>query len=168
VRASLRLTALIASLPGGSPEASSSAGSACPTSSWLPGIGAWDVHRVASMLDRLALLPLPRLQGERVILRASRESDVDDRLRHPIDPDEEDGYGSSWRREWDGRRYHSREQLTATRHPARTGSSWRYWPATGLPSVAIWPAASAAKASAGRLNCTPTAGKTSSSWDPAL
>jgi ribosomal-protein-alanine N-acetyltransferase len=73
------------------------------------------------MLDRLALLPLPRLQGERVTLRASRESDVDDRLRHPIDPDEEDGYGSSWRREWDGRRYYSREQLTATRHPAQPG-----------------------------------------------
>ncbi|HSS92078.1 MAG TPA: hypothetical protein VLL69_22435 [Streptosporangiaceae bacterium] len=34
---------------------------------------------------------------ERVILRDSIESDVDDRLRHPIDPEEEDGYGSSWR-----------------------------------------------------------------------
>jgi [ribosomal protein S5]-alanine N-acetyltransferase len=74
------------------------------------------------MLDRLALLPLPRLQGERVSLRAPQESDVDDRLRHPIDPGEEDGYGSSWRREWDGRRYHSREQLTATRHPAQPGT----------------------------------------------
>ena len=47
------------------------------------------------MLDRLALLALPNLRGERVILREFRESDVDDRLRHPIDPEEEDGYGSS-------------------------------------------------------------------------
>jgi RimJ/RimL family protein N-acetyltransferase len=69
------------------------------------------------MLDRLALSPLPTLRGERVILRGVRESDIDDRLRHPIDPEEEDGYGSSWRREWDGRRYHSREHLTAQREP---------------------------------------------------
>ena len=48
--------------------------------------------------DRLTLLPLPTLRGERVILRGRRESDIDDRLRHPIDPEEEDGYGSSWRR----------------------------------------------------------------------
>jgi hypothetical protein len=47
---------------------------------------------------------VPTLRGERVILRAYRESDIEDRLRHPI---EEDGYGSSWRREWDGRRYHT-------------------------------------------------------------
>jgi hypothetical protein len=47
------------------------------------------------MLDRLPLPPLPMLQGERVVLREPRESDVDDRLRHPIDPEEEDGYGSS-------------------------------------------------------------------------
>lgn len=60
---------------------------------------------------------LPVLQGERVTLRGSRESDIDDRLRHPIDPEEEDGYGSSWRREWDGRTYHTREHLTATRQP---------------------------------------------------
>jgi hypothetical protein len=73
------------------------------------------------MLDRLALLPLPTLQGERVTLRAAQESDVDDRLRHPIDPGEEDGYGSSWRREWDGRRYECRGQLTATRHPPDPG-----------------------------------------------
>jgi [ribosomal protein S5]-alanine N-acetyltransferase len=73
------------------------------------------------MLDRLALPPLPTLRGERVILRAPRESDVDDRLRHPIDPAEEDGYGSSWRREWDGRRYHSREYLTARRGPPDPG-----------------------------------------------
>ena len=61
------------------------------------------------MLDRLALPTLPVLPGGRVILRDSIESDVDDRLRHPIDPEEEDGYGSSWRREWDGERYHTRE-----------------------------------------------------------
>ena len=67
------------------------------------------------MLDRLRLPPLPTLRGERVILRGFRESDIDDRLRHPIDPEEEDGYGSSWRREWDGHRYHSREHLTARR-----------------------------------------------------
>ena len=60
----------------------------------------------------------PTLYGERVILRGPRDSDVDDRLRHPIDPEEEDGYGSSWRREWDGRRYHTREYLTATSSPS--------------------------------------------------
>jgi [ribosomal protein S5]-alanine N-acetyltransferase len=65
------------------------------------------------MLDLLALPPLPTLHGEQVILRGPRDSDVDDRLRHPIDPEEEDGYGSAWRREWDGRRYHTREYLTA-------------------------------------------------------
>ncbi len=48
------------------------------------------------VLDRLTLPPLPILRGERVILRGHREPDVDDRLRHPIDPEEEDGYGSSW------------------------------------------------------------------------
>ena len=69
------------------------------------------------MLDRLTLPPLPTLQGERVALREPRDSDVDDRLRHPIDPAEEDGYGSSWRREWDGRRFHTREDLTAARYP---------------------------------------------------
>jgi len=69
------------------------------------------------MLDRLRLPPLPTLQGERVVLREPRDSDVDDRLRHPIDPEEEDGYGSSWRREWDGRRYHTREDLAATGSP---------------------------------------------------
>jgi len=74
------------------------------------------------VLDRLTLPPLPTLQGERVILRGHRESDVDDRLRHPIDPEEEDGYGSSWRREWDGRRYHTREHLTADRGPLDPGA----------------------------------------------
>jgi RimJ/RimL family protein N-acetyltransferase len=74
------------------------------------------------MLARLPLLSLPTLQGERVILRGPRESDVDDRLRHPIDPEEEDGYGSSWRREWDGRRYHTREHLTASRRPPESGT----------------------------------------------
>ena len=69
------------------------------------------------MLDSLTLLPLPTLHGQRVILRGPRDSDVDDRLRYPIDPEEEDCYGSSWRREWDGRRYHTREYLTATKSP---------------------------------------------------
>ncbi len=69
------------------------------------------------------MLPaLPTLQGERVILRGHRESDVDDRLRHPIDPEEEDGYGSSWRREWDGRRYHTSEHLTVGRGPRDPGA----------------------------------------------
>ncbi len=33
------------------------------------------------------LLPLPTLQGERVIVRGRRDSDIDDRLRYPIDPE---------------------------------------------------------------------------------
>lgn len=41
------------------------------------------------MLDPLTFLSLPTLQGKRVILRGPRDSDVDDRLRHPIDPEEE-------------------------------------------------------------------------------
>ena len=41
--------------------------------------------------DRLTLLPLATLRGERVVLREQRESDIDDRLRHPIDPEDEDG-----------------------------------------------------------------------------
>jgi len=49
------------------------------------------------MLDSLALPPLPTLHGVRVILRGPRDSDVDDRLRLPIDPEEEDLYGSAWR-----------------------------------------------------------------------
>ena len=65
------------------------------------------------MLDPLVLPVLPVLRGERVILRGSAESDVDDRLRHPIDPEEEDGYGPAWRREWNGERYHTREYLVA-------------------------------------------------------
>jgi [ribosomal protein S5]-alanine N-acetyltransferase len=69
------------------------------------------------MLDPLTFLPLPTLAGERVILRGPRDSDIDDRLSQPIDPGEEDGYGSSWRREWDGRRYHTREYLAAGRSP---------------------------------------------------
>ena len=76
------------------------------------------MRRVGLMLDSLTLPPLPTLHGERVILRGPRDSDVDDRMRHPIDPEEEDGYGSSWRREWDGRRYHTREYLTVTNSPA--------------------------------------------------
>lgn len=72
--------------------------------------------------DRLALLPLPTLQGSHVVLRGRRDSDIDDRLRHPIDPEEEDNYGSSWRREWDGRRYHTREYLAAGQRPDKPGS----------------------------------------------
>jgi len=63
------------------------------------------------MPDRLTLPALPALRSERVILRGPRESDIDDRLRYPIDPEEEDAYGSHWRREWDGRRQHTREYL---------------------------------------------------------
>jgi RimJ/RimL family protein N-acetyltransferase len=74
------------------------------------------------MLDRLALPLLPTMEGERVILREPRDLDVEDRLRHPIDPEEEDGYGSSWRREWDGRRYHTREDLAATGSPPDPGT----------------------------------------------
>ena len=77
------------------------------------------------VLDRLTLPALPALRGQRVILRGSRESDIDDRLRHPIDPGEEDGYGSAWRREWDGRRYHTREHLTAARGPLNS-SAYRW------------------------------------------
>jgi len=66
------------------------------------------------MLDRLSLPELPVLRGDRVILRPGRDSDIDDRLAHPIDPEEEDAYGSSWRREWDGRRYHALDQHRAT------------------------------------------------------
>ena len=82
------------------------------------------VRSVGFMLDRLPLLPLTMLQGERVILREPRESDVDDRLRHPIDPEEEDGYGSSWRREWDGRRYHTREHLARQQPPEPGTYTW--------------------------------------------
>jgi [ribosomal protein S5]-alanine N-acetyltransferase len=81
--------------------------------------------RLRTMLDRLTLPALPVLPGERVILRGATESDIDDRLRHPIDPEEEDGYGSSWRREWDGARYHTREHLLATRAaPAPGAYEW--------------------------------------------
>jgi RimJ/RimL family protein N-acetyltransferase len=72
---------------------------------------------VRTMPDPLPFAPLPVLRGERVLLRGPRDSDIEDRLRHPIDPEEEDGYGSAWRREWDGRRYHTREHLAAARRP---------------------------------------------------
>lgn len=84
------------------------------------------VCRLRLVLDRLSLPPLPRLQGERVVLRTPRDSDVDDRLRHPIDPEEEDGYGSSWRREWDGRRYGTRKQLVSR------------WPPRPEPGLYTW------------------------------
>jgi len=73
------------------------------------------------MPDRLALPPLPVLRGERVTLRDARDSDIEDRLRYPIDPDEEDNYGSSWRRDWDGSRYHTREHLATSTCPDSPG-----------------------------------------------
>lgn len=73
------------------------------------------------MPDQLMLLPLPTLRGSRVVLREGRDSDVDDRLRYPIDPEEEDWYGSAWRRDWDGRRYHTREYLTTGSGPGEPG-----------------------------------------------
>ena len=78
------------------------------------------------MLDALPFLPLPTLRGERVILRRYRDSDVDDRLAHPIDPEEEDNYGSLWRRGWDGRLSHTREHLTAQMQSADTGITGIY------------------------------------------
>jgi [ribosomal protein S5]-alanine N-acetyltransferase len=78
-------------------------------------------------MEPLEFLPLPALRGERVILRRPQESDVDDRLRHPIDPEEEDGYGSSWRLEWDGRRYHTREKVAAFLKPSRPLTSGVYF-----------------------------------------
>ena len=84
---------------------------------------AWkDFRNLGLLLEPLTLLPQPTLEGERIILRGSRESDIDDRLRHPIDPEEEDGYGSSWRREWDGRRYHTREDLMEDRGRRDSGA----------------------------------------------
>jgi [ribosomal protein S5]-alanine N-acetyltransferase len=63
------------------------------------------------MPERLALPRLPTLHGNSAVLRGRRESDIDDRVREPIDPEEEDAYGSSWRREWDGRRHHARDDV---------------------------------------------------------
>jgi len=54
---------------------------------------------VRIMPDPLPFAPLPVLRGKRVLLRGPRDSDIEDRLRHPIDPEEEDGYGSACRRE---------------------------------------------------------------------
>jgi [ribosomal protein S5]-alanine N-acetyltransferase len=65
------------------------------------------------MPERLALPPMPALRGDSVLLRERRESDIDDRVREPIDPEEEDAYGSGWRREWDGRHYHTRDEVAA-------------------------------------------------------
>lgn len=81
---------------------------------------------------------LPVLRGEHVRLRRARESDIDDRLRHPIDPAEEDGYGSSWRREWDGRRYHTRADLIAaqTRRPQPGTYEWAVEHARGCIGTA--------------------------------
>jgi RimJ/RimL family protein N-acetyltransferase len=66
------------------------------------------------MLQPLALPEVaPVLQGERVLLRPPRSSDIDDRLSYPIDPEEEDAYGGSWRRHWHGQRVHTREHLAS-------------------------------------------------------
>jgi hypothetical protein len=83
------------------------------------------LRNLGLMLDSLTLPPLRTLHGERITLRGFRESDIGDRLRHPIDPEEEDGYGSSWRREWDGRRYHTCEDLTGDRG-AEVSSVYRW------------------------------------------
>ena len=104
-----RGTAWVAPAAAGSPERS---GRALPS--------------MRFMLAALPFLPLPTLRGERVILRGSRDSDVDDRLAHPIDPKEEDNYGSLWRRGWDGRRYHTREDLTAQMRSPDTGLTGSY------------------------------------------
>lgn len=47
----------------------------------VTGMPGWSgaVRSVGFMLDRLPLPPLPTLQGERVLLREPRDSDVDDR-----------------------------------------------------------------------------------------
>jgi [ribosomal protein S5]-alanine N-acetyltransferase len=79
------------------------------------------------MLDPLEFLPQPRLQGERVILRTPQDSDVDDRLRHPIDPEEEDAYGPSWRQDWDGRRFHTREHVVASLQPSESTTNGVYF-----------------------------------------
>jgi [ribosomal protein S5]-alanine N-acetyltransferase len=65
------------------------------------------------MPERLVMLDLPILRGERVVLRRRRDSDVDDRAAAPIDPEEEDAYGSTWRREWKGELFHTREGVAA-------------------------------------------------------
>jgi hypothetical protein len=80
------------------------------------------LRNLDGVLDPLLLPPLPIFRGERVTLRDARDSDIDDRLRHPIDPEEEDGYGSCWRREWDGRRYHTGEDLTRQSGPPAPGT----------------------------------------------
>jgi len=90
------------------------------------------------VLDRLILPSLPTLQGDHVVLRGHLESDVDDRLRHPIDPEEEDGYGSSWRREWDARRYHTRLIRASTRGRSSTTAT-----ASAAPGSASIPTSTA-------------------------
>ena len=68
----------------------------------------------------------PLLQGARVRLRAARESDIEDRLPYPIDPEEEDLYGSGWRRKWKGQRFHTREHLAAQLAAARPEGQVRW------------------------------------------
>ena len=55
--------------------------------------GCADLARQSSVRSGEIPPPLPRLPGERVVLRRMRDSDVDDRFRHPIDP-QEDGYST--------------------------------------------------------------------------
>jgi RimJ/RimL family protein N-acetyltransferase len=75
-----------------------------------------------SLLQELTLPASPPiLTGDRVVLRAPAERDIDDRLRYPIDPDEEDGYGGAWRRSWDGRQFHDRDDLVRRRRNPRRG-----------------------------------------------
>src|SRR5262249_57617596 len=97
------------------------AGTSCPR--WRNGVES-AVHSIGFMLDPLTFLHLPTLRGERVILRGPRDSDVDDRLRHPIDNEDEASYGSSWRRAGDSRRYHTRENPpTSPAPPAPTATA---------------------------------------------
>src|SRR6266496_1696477 len=81
-------------LDPGAPELDAGPGEAMPAASRVLWLARW-------LPGRLTLRSLPVLRGERVILRERRESDIDDRLRYPIDPGEENNYGSPWRRDWD-------------------------------------------------------------------
>lgn len=74
------------------------------------------------MLDPLRLPDLPVLKGDRVTLRCPLPRDIDDRLAFPIDPAEEDAYGSEWRRDWDGRTHPTREHLAAAQQPGGPGA----------------------------------------------
>jgi len=62
-----------------------------------------------------------------VLLRPPRPSDIDDRLRYPIDPAEEDLYGGNWRRLWKGQRAHTREHLAAQQAAAAVPAGHLNW-----------------------------------------